>query len=210
MECKHALIIIPLVISAASCSSVRYKDPADEETLNVDWGSTDLQTFSQRMADSLLESPGLSYLLDPAKGEDQRIVAIMGGVANNTSEHIDTAGVTDSIRTSLIGSGKFRFVAGDLGQAEIDKQIRFQGTGKVDPALVKEYGQQLGAEVVVYGNLRSITKGTGRSVESLGTKTKDVYYQFVLNCVNVETAEIIWSNEEEIRKTQVVGLFGKR
>ena len=208
MKPIQALPVFALALCVA-CGSVRYKDAQDDETLNVDWGSTDLQTFSQHMVDSLLESPQLSYLSDPAKGDDQRIVAVMGGVGNETREHISTKGITDSIESSLLQSGKFRFVAADPGQDEIGKQVRFQqGSGRVDPELAKAFGKQLGAEVVMYGSLRDITKKTGRSVESFGSKKKDVYYQFVLKCVNVTTGEIIWSNEEEIRKTQVVGLFG--
>ena len=74
--------------------------------------------------------------------------------------------------------------------------------------MAKAFGKQLGADVIVYGALRSIEKKTGRSFGSGLTKSKDVYYQFILNCVNIETGEIIWSNEEEIRKSQTSGLFG--
>ena len=197
-------------LTTVGCSSTRYGDPNEEETLNVDWGSTDLQTFSQRMADSLLDAPGMSFLLNAAKGDDQRIIAVMGRIGNETHEHINTEDLVRHIQTALVESGKFRFVAAGQGQGEIDQQIRFQQSGKVDPALAKEYGKQLGAEVVIYGTLSDIRKTTGRSVESLGTKETDVYYSFVLDCVNVETAEIVWSNKEEIRKQQVVGLFGKR
>ncbi len=209
MKPTQAVVACSLALFAFGCSSTRYKNAQDTETLNVDWGSTDLQTFSQHMVDSLLDSPQLSYLSNPAKGDDQRIIAVMGGVANETSEHVSTTGITDSIRASLLQSGRFRFVAGDPGQDEIGEQVRFQqGSGRVDPALARAFGHQLGAEVVMYGALRDIRKKTGRGFESFGTKTKDVYLQFVLNCVNVQTGEIIWANEEEIRKTQVVGLFG--
>lgn len=208
MKLIQTFSMLALALCTA-CYSTRYKDAQDEETINVDWGSTDLQTFSQHMVDSLMDAPQLTYLSDPAKGEDQRIVAFMGGVRNETKEHISTRGISDSIRASLLESGKFRFVAGGPGQKEIENQIRFQqGSGRVDPALAKAFGQQLGAEVVLYGALREISKETRRSLGSLGGKTKDVYYQFVLNLVNVETGELMWSNEEEIRKTQAVSLFG--
>lgn len=207
MKSTPILLAVGLAPWAASCSSTSYKDAAAEETIDVDWGSTDLQTFSQHMVDSLLESPQLGYLQGPGKGDDLRIIAYMGGVENRTVEHIDTQGITDSIRTALLG--KFRFVAGDPGQNEIGEQVRFQqGSGRVDPQMAKAFGKQLGADVVIYGTLRSITKKTGRSLESLGTKTEDRYYQFVLNCVNIETGEIIWANEEELRKRQTVALFG--
>jgi multiple sugar transport system ATP-binding protein len=42
--------------------------------------------------------------------------------------------------------------------------------------------------------------GAEPAPESGGVTTKDVYYQFVLNCENIETGEIIWSDKGEIRK----------
>ena len=198
-----------LLFGATGCGSTRYKDAQAEETVNVDWGSTDIQTFSDHMVKSLLESPSLSYLSKPYKTDDQRVIAVMGGVGNETDEHINTDMITRSIRASLLQSQRFRFVASDLGQAEIDKQVRFQqGSGKVDPARAIAFGKQYGAEVVIYGTLASINKKQGRSIASLGAKKEDVYYQFVLNAVNIETGELMWSNEEELRKQQVTSLFG--
>jgi len=201
--------ILSFGLFAAACSSTGYKNAQDPETLNADWGSTDLQAFSQHMVDSLIEAPALGYLAGPGKGDDLRIIAVMGGVENRTDEHIDTSGITDSVRASLLQSGKFRFVGGQPGQDEVGEQVRFQqGSGRVNPEMAKAFGKQLGADVVVYGALRSITKAKGRSLENLGTKTKDRYYQFVLSCINIESGEILWSNEEELRKTQVISLFG--
>ena len=201
--------ILCLGLFASACSSTRYKNAQDPETLNADWGSTDLQAFSQHMVDSLINSPALGYLSGKGKGDDLRIIAVMGGVENRTDEHIDTSGITDSVRASLLQSGRFRFVGGQPGQDELGEQVRFQqGSGRVTPEMAKAFGTQLGADVVVYGALRSISKTTDRSLENLGTKTRDRYYQFVLNCTNIESGEILWSNEEELRKTQVISLFG--
>jgi len=207
---KHfiaASFLVPLLF--AGCSSTRYGDPKGVETVNIDWGSTDLQTFSEKMVKSLLEAPQLAYLNTAGKGDDKRIIAYMGGVRNDTSEHINLEAVTDSIRTELLRSGRFRFVADSKGQNEIGDQVRFQNeSGRVNPEMAKKFGKQLGADVVLYGTLSSIEKKKGRSLESAGTKTEDVYYQFVLNCVNIETGEIIWAEKGDIRKTQKTGLFG--
>lgn len=202
-----ASFLVPLLF--AGCSSTRYGDPKGVETVNIDWGSTDLQTFSEKMVKSLLEDPQLAYLNTAGKGDDKRIIAYMGGVRNDTSEHINLEAVTDSIRTELLRSGRFRFVADTKGQNEIGDQVRFQNeSGRVNPEMAKKFGKQLGADVVLYGTLSSIEKKKGRSLESAGTKTEDVYYQFVLNCVNIETGEIIWAEKGDIRKTQKTGLFG--
>jgi penicillin-binding protein activator len=209
MKTLIPILVLAAVGAAAGCSSTRYGDASSVETVNIDWGSTDLQTFSQKMVKSLIDSPQLAYLAGPGKGDDMRIIAYMGGVRNETSEHVNTEAVTDSIRTELLQSGRFRFVADKVGQDEIGDQVRFQqDSGRVNPEMAKQFGKQLGADVVLYGALRSIEKKKGRSLESAGSKVEDVYYQFVLNCVNLETGEIIWSDKGEIRKTGRTGLFG--
>ena len=199
-----------LLLACAACSSVEYDDPDKVETVNIDFGSTDLQTLAGGMVDSLIQSPNLNYIQhDYDDKGDQRIVTLMGGVENRTSEHIDTQAITDKMRVKLLNSGKFRFVAGAQGQSEIEEQVRFQqGSGRVDPEKAREYGKQLGADVIVYGTLRSIEKEKDRSIESGGSKKDDVYYQFVLSCVNIDTGELVWSDEEELRKTAKTGLFG--
>jgi len=184
------LTLLTLLLACAACSSVAYDDPDKVETLNIDFGSTDLQTLAGNMVDSLIQSPQLNYIQhDYDDKGDQRIVTVM--------------------EVKLLNSGKFRFVAADQGQSEIEERVRFdQGSGRVDPAQAREFGKQLGADVVVYGSLRSIEKEKGRSIESGGSKKDDVYYQFVLNCVNIDTGEIIWAEEAELRKTAKTGIFG--
>ena len=203
------LLALPLAL-AASCSSVGYDDPDGVETLTIDFGSTDLQTMASDMADSLLASPNLAYIDHSGKGTDKRIILYVGDVENRTTEHIDTQGITDSLEAKLINSGKFRFSAGDAGQTELGDQVSFQqGSGRVDGAQAKAFGKQIGADVVVYGTLRSIDKEKGRSIESLGNKKQDLFYQFVLKATNIETGEVIWIEESTIRKRSTTGIFGR-
>lgn len=192
----------------AACSSIRYDDPGRVETLTIDYGSTDLQTLSAEMVDSLIASPQLNYINKP--GDDKRLLVLMGGIENRTSEHIDTQGITDKIQTALLKSGKFLFTAEEAGQDEIGKQVRFQReSGRVNEETARAFGKQIGADVIVYGTLRSIEKGRGRSLESGGSKKEDVYYQFVLKCVNIDTAIVLWQDEAELRKTERTGIFGR-
>lgn len=200
--------VLFLFLLAASCSSIRYDDPGRVETLTIDYGSTDLQTLAGEMVESLVAAPQLNYLDNSGKTDDKRVIAYTGTVENRTSEHIDTEGITDKIQTALLKSGKFRFVADKSGQAQIDEQIRFQ-TGRVREDMLRELGKQLGADVILYGTLRSIEKKKGSSLESGGTRKVDVYYQFVLKCVNIDTAEILWQDEQELRKTERTGIFGR-
>ena len=205
---RRFMLLFALLTGAAGCSSVRYDDPGRVETLTIDYGSTDLQTLSAEMVESMIASPQLSYIDKP--GDDKRLLVLMGGIENRTSEHIDTQGITDKIQTALLKSGKFKFTASAAGQDEIGEQVRFQQeSGRVNPETARAFGQQVGADVIVYGTLRSIDKRKGSSIESGGTRKYDVYYQFVLQCVDIDTAVILWQDEQELRKTERVGIFGR-
>lgn len=208
MKILNLVLVAAGLAAFVSCSSVKYGDAGETETVNIQWGSTDLQTFSQKMVKSLVDSPQLAYLDAPGKREDKRIIMYFGEIQNLTKEHVDTTGVSDAIEQQLLKSGRFRFVADMKGQAEIGDQVRFQNGERVDPEKAKKFGKQIGADMILYGALRSIDKGRGRSIGSAGVKTEDLYYQFVLKAVNIETGEIIWSDQDEIRKVKKTGLFG--
>ena len=203
------LLTLAAALGLGACSSLDYGDARAVETVSIDYGSTDQQSLAADMVDSLIRAPSLNYIDGPGKGDDQRVIVYMGGVRNRTSEHIDTSGITDSIKVQLFKSGKFRFVASDDGQEQLGEQVRFQqDSGRVDPNKARAFGKQLGADVVILGTLRSIEKASGRSLESGGVRTDDVYYQFVLECVNLETGEAIWADERELRKIEKTGIFG--
>jgi uncharacterized protein (TIGR02722 family) len=208
---RHPLpILFAGCLLLCACSSVAYDDPGRVETLNTDYGSTDLQTLAAGMVESLITAPALNYLENPGKGDDKRIIVYMGGIENRTSEHIDTSGISDKMQAALLKSGKFRFVATEAGQAEIGDQVRFQQeSGRVREDMQREFGKQIGADVVVHGSLRSIDKKKDSSIESGGTRVEDVYYQFVLKCVDIDQGELLWIEEVELRKTARTGIFGR-
>ena len=209
MNNRIGALALSSLLFLGACTSVQYDDPDKVETLTIDFGSTDLKTLAAAMVDSMLAAPALAYLDTEGKGDDKRIIVYTAGVNNRTSEHIDTTGITDSIRTSLLKSGRFRLAASQQGQDDVGEQVRFQqGSGRVDPTQAKAFGKQIGADVVLLGNLRSIEKGKPRSVESGGTKKDDVWYQFVLELTNIETGEVIWMEEKDIRKTKKTSIFG--
>ena len=187
------LIVVPLVVGG--CARVQYQDPTEAETVTVDFGSTDLQMIANAMVDDMLTFPALEEIT-----ADRRPVAFVDKVQNRTSEHVDTEAVTDSIRTKLIQSGKFRFV--DMTTVDrVRDQLEYQrDSGMVDPDTAQEMGRHIGAEYMMYGALTGIRKADG--------SVRDNYYKFTLNLMNLETGIIEWAGEKEIRKTRRRGLFG--
>ncbi len=208
MQIHRFLLASSALLAFACASTIRYDDPGKVETINIDFGSTDLQSMAGSMAESMTAAPQLSAI--QKAGDDKRVIIYTAWIDNRTSEHIDTSGIMDAIRVSLLKSGKFRLAATKQGQEDLAEQVRFQqGSGRVDPAQAKAFGQQLGADVVLTGTLRSIEKSRPRNIEDAGGKTDDVYYQFVMELVDINTGEVLWNELKDLRKTKKTGLFGK-
>lgn len=195
---KTALLLIAIIASGllTACSStVKYGDATAQETVNTDFGSTDLQMIANKMVDDLLVFPPIVQLTS-----ERRPVLFVDRIKNKTSEHIDLENVTDSIQTKLIYSGKFRFV--DMTAVEqVRKQLDYQqDSGMVSEQTSVRLGQQIGAEYMLYGNMAAIVKKNN--------KTQDVYYKFTLKLMHLETGIVEWMSEKEIRKTKEKRWFG--
>ncbi len=182
-------ISLLVITGCTNKSVVRYGDAAAVETTDINFGSTDLQKVAAEMTDSLLVSPVVGTLT-----ANTRPVIFVESIKNKTSEHIDTESITDSISTKLLRSGKFRFV--DMGRvASVREQLQFQqGGGMVDPSKAIQFGQQVGAQYMLYGNLASIVKSN--------QDQSDVYYKFTLRLMDLESGLVEWADETEIRKTK--------
>jgi uncharacterized protein (TIGR02722 family) len=182
-------LALTMVAGCAQKSVVRYGDATAVETTDINFGSTDLQKVAGEMTDSLLLSPVVGTLT-----QNKRPVMFVERLKNKTSEHIDTESITDSMSTKLLRSGKFRFV--DMGRVEAAReQMKFQQDGGlVDTNKAVQFGKQIGAEYMLYGNLSSIVKSN--------KDKSDVYYKFTLRLMDLESGLVEWADETEIRKTK--------
>jgi uncharacterized protein (TIGR02722 family) len=181
------------LIFLTGCGGMRvnYGDPEAVETVTVDYGSTDLQTIAETMIESLLVHPAL----------EGRPVVYVSRIRNKTSEHIDTEAITDKIKTAMLKSGKVRFTAISEVNEEMIEQLRYQSeSGMVDPKTRTAIGKQVGADLMLYGDITSIVKSAGRK--------KDVYYKINLELADLKTGLIEWSEEEEIRKQAKKAIIG--
>lgn len=197
---KRTLLLLPLVAAMAvginGCSSVQYGDATAVETVNTDFGSTDLQMIAEKMVDDLLASPAMAEISPNGK----RPILFVDTIKNKTLEHIDTESVTDTISTKLLNSGRFRFV--DMTRVDaVAKQLDYQkNSGMVDESKSVQMGRQVGAQFMLYGNFSSIQKTSG--------STKDVYYKFTMKLTNLESGLVEFQSEKEIRKTKKKSMFG--
>lgn len=186
--------IAALAITACS-TSTQYGDAQSVETVNTDFGSTDLQTIAAKMVDDLLIFPPMVAITS-----SKRPVMFVDRIQNKTTEHIDMQSITDTIQSKLLNSGKYRFIDMDVVN-EVSEQMDYQSkSGMVNEDTSAKMGKQIGAEYMLYGNMSSIVKRDGN--------TTDVYYKFTLKLLHLETGLMEWSSEKEIRKTKDKRWFG--
>ena len=147
------------------------------------------------MVDSLLTFPPVVEVTS-----QRRPIIVVDRVRDKTMQHVDMESVTDSIRAKLIKSGKFRFLDRTTDESVMREIDLEQNSGLVNKQDALQYGQQLGAEYMLTGNLTEI--------DQRAHGVKDVYYKFTLNLKNLKTGVLEWSDEKEIRKTWKRSTFG--
>jgi uncharacterized protein (TIGR02722 family) len=185
----HLTVFVLSVGLLAACSGpqVRYGDAKAVETVNANYGSTDLQMIAEAMTRSLLQSKAIS-------GSKDAPIVTLADVKNKTSEYIDTRVITDKIRTQLMKSGQVRFaVSINEMQNQTDELKRQNQSGLYKNSTIAKTGNMQGAQYRIEGSIASIVK-TNKDV-------KDVYYVFNLNLINNESGLLEWADEKEIRKT---------
>jgi len=182
------LLIILTMGSIFGCASTKYTyedDVTETSAGNIYFNHKDLQILSQTMIDDLV-STGLL--------ENKPRVRV-SQVKNKTDEHIDTKGITDSIRTQLVRSQKVVFVT-DVSEKDVQGDVldeqKFGESNLADPSTSPEIGKMKAAEYLLFGELMSMQTEAGR--------TKERYFKFTLSMVNVETGVLEWANEKAILK----------
>lgn len=182
-----AIALSVAALAACSGPQVRYGDAKAVETVNADYGSTDLQMIAESMTRSLLQSKAIS-------GSKDAPIVTLADVKNKTSEYIDTRVITDKIRTQLMKSGQVRFAVSITEmQNQTDELKRQNQSGLYKNSTIAKTGNMQGAQYRIEGSIASIVKNT--------KDVKDVYYVFNLNLINNESGLLEWADEKEIRKT---------
>ena len=182
------LAIFPLFLGCAATNPIiKYGDAKAVETINTDFGSSDMQQIAESMTRSLLESPLVL-------GARQPPLVTVADIKNKTSDYIDTKAISTKIRSQLTRSGRVRFAVSisDM-QNQIDELKRQNQSGLYSSQSTSQMGNMTGSRYRVEGSISSIVKQN--------KTVKDVYYLFQLSLYNNETGILEWEDEKEIRKT---------
>ena len=186
------LIAAIMLVAIYGCNKpqVNYTDATAVDTVTTDFSSTDLQTISQNMLESLLSSPVITKAANKNGGT---LIVCVGDVKNNTDQHIQTTMLTNAISTKMLNSGLFQLVDMKV-MKKVKSQLKFQTkSGMVDPAKAVEVGRMTGAQYMLYGDISNISQRNSDG--------GSVFYQMTLSMVDLKSGLIVWRNIKQIRKT---------
>jgi len=185
-----AALALTLAVFVSGCAQKKvytkgkYIEPDEVILLSDKFVESDLQVIAERLTDSLVNSELVTT-------EEVKPAVIMSLFTNGTDEHIDMLSLSNKIRQHLIDSGRFRFLNKRLRKI-IAKEYEYHGSGYVSPETAKLKGRQIGADWFISGHIAAIKQPVGRK--------EIVYYKTTMEVTNLETAEIVWADELEIKK----------
>jgi len=180
-----------MLTSLSGCASQQaftkgeYDDVNEVRLLDDKFNESDAVFLIQDMVGSMAENPVF---------KDARVppVVQVEGVRNKTSEHIDTKSLTDSLRTSLIKTGRVRF-SNKEDRDTLHDEVDYQNeSGRVRKDTQKRRDGGIGADYILTGDLIS-------NVQEVGSR-KLIFYKLTLNLTNLSSGIIEWSDEKPIRK----------
>jgi uncharacterized protein (TIGR02722 family) len=191
-------LLLAVSLLSACAATTRTLDPEVEKHYDASYDFSDKKQIVDALTTSLLSSPNVPT-------ETNKPVIVIYGVDNETSEHINTGGITDDIRLALIRSGEYRFVNREQ-RDNLLEEADYQYAGFVPPEQRVIEGRQLGADYILSGTLRSIEKKQPRQWRL--NRRELIYYSMNLELTNLETGEISWADNVEIARESSRPIIG--
>lgn len=187
--------IAAVLSSGCSTSTVATETQLDRKAMTAALEPQDVRRTVEKMVDSMLADQEFI-----AEIGGKRPVLDITGIKNRSSMHLDMGSITSSIRTKLLRSRRFRFM--DRSTAADDLQIMNDQAlnGMTDQSKAVKMGRQSAAQMYLYGELTEMRQHVNG--------VTDRYYKFTLNLKDIGSGEIVWSDEQEIRKQQETSVFG--
>ncbi|MFP4531285.1 MAG: penicillin-binding protein activator LpoB [Desulfobacterales bacterium] len=184
----YIIVCLCAVLIVGCRATTRDISPEDSVHYDETYGFSDKKLIVEELVTSLANKPPLCC-------REGRPVIVVYDVANRTSQHIDTSGITDDIRQEILATGKARFVNKTQRQS-IQKELGYQYGGNVSPETRIKRSRQVGAEYMLAGTLRSIKKKQPKQMR-LKRRTLQ-YYSLTLELTDLETGLIEWTDSVEI------------
>jgi len=185
----NVLLGTAMFASLVGCATAPrvYESELDRTPLTTRIEPQDIRRTVEKMAESLISDAGV---LDATKGE--RPVLDIEPMKNRSQMIVDMQSITDSVRMRLLRSRLFRFVDRSTSGADIAIMDEQAQLGLTDPRKAIRGGKQTAAQMYLTGSLTEMSTHVGRIT--------DRYYKFTMILKDLRSGEIVWTDEQEIRK----------
>jgi uncharacterized protein (TIGR02722 family) len=181
-----------LLIAGCGGREVTRTDTDTVTDLSGYWNDTDARIVADSIVDQCLHGRWFDSERVAGTGRVADLpVIVVGGVRNQSIEHINVDVFMSEIERALLNSGEFSLAAGGAERTEVRGERRDQSIF-ASPETAAEFGREIGADFVMTGTVNSIEDQEG--------DTRAVFYQINLEMIDVETALKVWMGSTEIKK----------
>lgn len=177
-----------LWISSSCKRSVKRINPNKQVDLSGRWNDVDSRLVAEEMVKDVMARQWHSNHFNKT---GKKPVVIVGLVVNKTMDQIEPEVFIKDMEREFINTGLVRVVT----NAEFREKIRQERADQQEFAskeTAKKWGKELGADFMLFGVINSI--------DDQYKKRKIAYYKINLELADIETNEIIWLGEKEIKK----------
>ncbi len=178
-----------LLISLFSCArSVSRIDPNQQIDLSGRWNDSDSRQVADKMITELLSNPKFTAY---AESLGRKPAIIVGQIRNKTSEHIDSDNYVKKFELAIFNSDLADLIESDEFRDKL-RDERAQQQDFADPATVAKWGKEVGANLMLFGEMTSET--------DVYNSKRVVNYITTLFLTEVETNKRVWYGQKEIKK----------
>lgn len=182
--------LIFLLTAFVSCQTrtVTRIDPSTPIDLSGRWNDSDSRMVAEKMVNDLLTSEKFK---EYAKEKANKPAIVLGLIKNKTSEHIDAANYVKKFEMAIYNSN----VAELIESEEFRDKLRLERAQQqefADPATVSQWGKEIGANLMLFGEMTSET--------DTYNNRRVVNYITTLFLTDIETNKRVWYGQHEIKK----------
>lgn len=180
-------MLLFLVVSCQTRKVTRI-DPATQVDLSGRWNDSDSRKVADQIIFDLFESDKFKIY---AKDLGRKPVMVIGLIRNRTAEHIDSDNFVKKFELVIHNSG----VADIVESSAFRDHLRVERTEQqdfADPATAKKFGKELGADLMLFGEMSSET--------DIYQNKRVVNYITTVFLTDIETNRRVWYGQNEIKK----------
>ena len=188
MYFKALYTVILLLVFPSCARQVTRVNPDQSYDLSGRWNDTDSKTVANSMINDLMASEKFK---EYAKAKGKKPTLIVGLISNKTSEHIDAATYVKKFEVAVFNSGVADLVESDAFRDKLRNE-RAQQQDFANPATMAKWGEEVGADLMLFGEMTSET--------DTYNKKRVVNYITTLFLTDMETNKRVWYGQNEIKK----------